>query len=191
MIDGSFTFDKKQFSVSLLSNWEHSGLYLHLHETVLFSSAFLSCPGGILVSAPEQYSCVSYSQKAPLFFLISSHHRPQRNPLFVTVIELDSSGVLFSPSVESLETSLISLFDNGILATHSIPQLEQVSTSASTVIPLCTCQCIAAQHRHPWACTEGGRCRSGYLVIQLHLSGRSTKLMQFYSNRISPMSPTL
>ncbi|XP_053845413.1 dynein axonemal heavy chain 1 [Vidua macroura] len=55
----------------------------------------------------------------------NSPYMPQRNPLFVTDIELDSSGVLFSPSVESFETSLISLFDNGILATHSVPQLEQ------------------------------------------------------------------
>lgn len=159
---------KKGFSVSLLLNWEHSVLYLHLLETVLFSSAFFSCAGGILISAPEEYSCVSHSQKASLFFLISSNHRPQRNPLFVADIELDISGVLFNPSVESFETSLISLFDSGILATHSVPQLEQVSTSASTVIQMCTCQCIAAQHRHPWACTEGGRCRNGHLGIQLN-----------------------
>ncbi|XP_038005283.1 dynein heavy chain 1, axonemal [Motacilla alba alba] len=57
--------------------------------------------------------------------ITNSPYVSQRNPLFVTDIELDSSGVLFSPSVESVETSLISLFDNGILATHSIPQLEQ------------------------------------------------------------------
>lgn len=48
VINGSFTLDKKR---------EHGVLYLNLLETVL-SSAFLSCPGGILVSAPEQYSCV-------------------------------------------------------------------------------------------------------------------------------------
>lgn len=146
MIDGSFTFDKKGFLVSFLLNWEHSALYLHLHAAVLFSSAFFSCAGDILVSAPEQYSCVSYSQKASLFFLISSNHRPQRNPLFVTDIELDITGILFSPSVEKFETSLISLFDNGILATHSIPQLEQVNTSASTVIQLCmSVPCSSAQ----------------------------------------------
>ncbi|XP_023791251.1 dynein heavy chain 1, axonemal [Cyanistes caeruleus] len=57
--------------------------------------------------------------------ITNSPYMPQRNPLFVTDIKLDSSGILFSPSVESFETSLISLFDNGILATHSIPQLEQ------------------------------------------------------------------
>ncbi|NXU12627.1 DYH1 protein, partial [Pardalotus punctatus] len=57
--------------------------------------------------------------------ITSSPYMPQRNPLFVTDIKLDMSGILFSPSVEDFETSLISLFDKGILATHSIPQLEQ------------------------------------------------------------------
>ncbi|NWQ64257.1 DYH1 protein, partial [Neopipo cinnamomea] len=50
---------------------------------------------------------------------------PQRNPLFTTDLVLDSSGIVFSPSVETFEMSLISLFDKGILATHSVPQLEQ------------------------------------------------------------------
>ncbi|NXX67841.1 DYH1 protein, partial [Spizella passerina] len=57
--------------------------------------------------------------------ITNSPYVSQRNPLFVTDIELDITGVLFSPSVESVEASLISLFDNGIMATHSIPQLEQ------------------------------------------------------------------
>ncbi|XP_051667332.1 dynein axonemal heavy chain 1 [Manacus candei] len=50
---------------------------------------------------------------------------PQRNPLFTTDLVLDSSGIVFSPSVETFEMSLSSLFDKGILATHSVPQLEQ------------------------------------------------------------------
>uniref|UniRef100_A0A8C5T8B7 Dynein axonemal heavy chain 1 n=1 Tax=Malurus cyaneus samueli TaxID=2593467 RepID=A0A8C5T8B7_9PASS len=57
--------------------------------------------------------------------ITSSPYIPQRNPLFVTDIKIDMSGILFRPSVENFETSLISLFDGGILATHSIPQLEQ------------------------------------------------------------------
>ncbi|XP_050760847.1 dynein axonemal heavy chain 1 [Gymnogyps californianus] len=57
--------------------------------------------------------------------LISSPYRPQRNPLFVTDLVLDSSGVHFSPPVESFEKSLISLFDKGILVTHTVPQLEK------------------------------------------------------------------
>ncbi|NXM42418.1 DYH1 protein, partial [Gymnorhina tibicen] len=57
--------------------------------------------------------------------ITNSPYMPQGNPLFVTNIKLDSSGVLFSPSVKNFETSLIALFDKGILATHTIPQLEQ------------------------------------------------------------------
>lgn len=96
------------------------------------------------------------SQIASLLSLISSHCRPQRNPLFVTDLVLDSSGVRFRPPVESFETTLISLFDKGILVTHTVPQLEKVNSSASTVIYITVqSQCIAAWHRHPRACTEG------------------------------------
>ncbi|NXN51379.1 DYH1 protein, partial [Rynchops niger] len=57
--------------------------------------------------------------------LINSPYRPQRSPLFVTDLVLDSSGVHFSPPVESFEKSLISLFEEGILVTHTVPQLEK------------------------------------------------------------------
>ncbi|XP_053933024.1 dynein axonemal heavy chain 1 [Cuculus canorus] len=57
--------------------------------------------------------------------LINSPYRPQRNPLFVTDLVLDSDGVHFSPPVESFEKSLVSLFDKGILVTHTVPQLEK------------------------------------------------------------------
>ncbi|NWU63519.1 DYH1 protein, partial [Pterocles burchelli] len=57
--------------------------------------------------------------------LINSSYRPQRNPLFATDLVLDSSGVHFSPPVESFEKSLVSLFDKGILVTHTVPQLEK------------------------------------------------------------------
>lgn len=146
--------------MSLLVNSECSVSYLQMPGPVLLSSAFLSSPVGFLVSAPEQYSSVPLSQKASLFFLISSNCRPQRNPLFVTDLVLDSSGVHFSPPVESFEKSLISLFDKGILVTHTVPQLEKVNSFASTVVELCKSQCVAAWQRHPWACTEGESCRS-------------------------------
>nr|XP_021152153.1 dynein heavy chain 1, axonemal [Columba livia] len=57
--------------------------------------------------------------------LINSPYRPQRNPLFKTDLVLDRSGVHFSPPVESFEKSLISLFNKGILVTHTVPQLEK------------------------------------------------------------------
>lgn len=68
-----------------------------------------------------------FSQKTSLFFLVSSRCRPQRNPIFVIDLVLDDSGVHFSPSLESFEESLLSLFDKGILVTHTVPQLEKVT----------------------------------------------------------------
>ncbi|XP_010013568.1 PREDICTED: dynein heavy chain 1, axonemal-like, partial [Nestor notabilis] len=57
--------------------------------------------------------------------LINSPYRPLRNPLFLTDLVLDTSGIHFSPPAESFEKSLVSLFDEGILATHTVPQLEK------------------------------------------------------------------
>lgn len=39
---------------------------------------------------------------------------------------LDSSGVHYSTPLEQFESSLLNLFDKGILATHAVPQLEKV-----------------------------------------------------------------
>ncbi len=39
---------------------------------------------------------------------------------------LDQTGVGYSTPLESFETSVINLFDKGILSTHNIPQLDKV-----------------------------------------------------------------
>lgn len=52
--------------------------------------------------------------------------RPRKNPLFIVDLVLDSSGVHYSTPLEQFETSLLNLFDKGILATHTVPQLEKV-----------------------------------------------------------------
>nr|XP_009665828.1 PREDICTED: dynein heavy chain 1, axonemal [Struthio camelus australis] len=57
--------------------------------------------------------------------LINSPYKPRKNPLFVVDLVLDSSGVHFSTPVENFEKSLISLFNKGILVTHTVPQLEK------------------------------------------------------------------
>ncbi|NWX92741.1 DYH1 protein, partial [Nothoprocta pentlandii] len=57
--------------------------------------------------------------------LINSPYKPRKNPLFVVDLVLDSNGVHFSTPMENFEKSLISLFNKGILATHTIPQLEK------------------------------------------------------------------
>uniref|UniRef100_A0A8C9DGR4 Dynein axonemal heavy chain 1 n=1 Tax=Prolemur simus TaxID=1328070 RepID=A0A8C9DGR4_PROSS len=58
--------------------------------------------------------------------LTNSPYRPRRNPLFTVDLVLDSSGVHYSTPLEQFETSLLNLFDKGILATHSVPQLEKL-----------------------------------------------------------------
>ena len=53
--------------------------------------------------------------------------RPRKNALFLVDLLLDSHGVHYSTSLPSFETTLISLFDKGILSTHNVPQLEKVT----------------------------------------------------------------
>ncbi|XP_004676628.1 PREDICTED: dynein heavy chain 1, axonemal [Condylura cristata] len=57
---------------------------------------------------------------------INSPYRPRKNPLFIVDLVLDSSGVHYSTLPEHFETSLLNLFDKGILATHAVPQLEKL-----------------------------------------------------------------
>ncbi|KAM7230116.1 hypothetical protein CapIbe_018833 [Capra ibex] len=58
--------------------------------------------------------------------LINSPYRPRKNPLFIVDLMLDTSGVHYSTPLEQFETSLLTLFDKGILATHTVPQLEKL-----------------------------------------------------------------
>jgi hypothetical protein len=63
-------------------------------------------------------SCPQSDQLLPL--------RPRKNPLFIVDLVLNSSGVHYSTPLEQFETTVLSLFDKGILATHAVPQLEKV-----------------------------------------------------------------
>ncbi|XP_036594745.1 dynein heavy chain 1, axonemal [Trichosurus vulpecula] len=57
--------------------------------------------------------------------LINSPYKPRKNPLFIVDLVLDNSGSHYSTPMENFMTSLLNLFDKGILATHSVPQLEK------------------------------------------------------------------
>ncbi|XP_053577059.1 dynein axonemal heavy chain 1 [Bombina bombina] len=57
--------------------------------------------------------------------LINSPYKPRKNPIFMLDLVLDTSGAHFSTPPENFKTSVITLFDKGILATHSVPQLEK------------------------------------------------------------------
>ncbi|XP_054992649.1 dynein axonemal heavy chain 1 [Sorex araneus] len=58
--------------------------------------------------------------------LINSPYRPRKNPLFNVDLVLDNTGVHYSTPLEHFETSLLNLFDKGILATHAVPHLEKL-----------------------------------------------------------------
>ncbi|XP_063071051.1 dynein axonemal heavy chain 1 [Engraulis encrasicolus] len=57
--------------------------------------------------------------------LINSPYKPKKSPLFLVDLVLDQAGVHYSTPLENVETSLISLFDKGILSTHNVPQLDK------------------------------------------------------------------
>ncbi|XP_072239156.1 dynein axonemal heavy chain 1 [Leuresthes tenuis] len=57
--------------------------------------------------------------------LINSPYKPKRNPLFLVDLVLDHSGVHYSTPMEDFKTSVLNLFDEGILATHKIPKLDK------------------------------------------------------------------
>ncbi|CAJ1051390.1 LOW QUALITY PROTEIN: dynein heavy chain 1%2C axonemal [Xyrichtys novacula] len=57
--------------------------------------------------------------------LITSPYKPKKNPLFLVDLVLDQTGIHYSTPPEQFETSIINLFDKGILATHNVPQLDK------------------------------------------------------------------
>uniref|UniRef100_A0A3Q3STI9 Dynein, axonemal, heavy chain 1 n=1 Tax=Mastacembelus armatus TaxID=205130 RepID=A0A3Q3STI9_9TELE len=58
--------------------------------------------------------------------LITSPYRPKKNPVFLLDLVLDQTGVRYSTPLENFETSIINLFDKGILSTYNVPQLEKM-----------------------------------------------------------------
>ncbi|KAM4652007.1 dynein axonemal heavy chain 1 [Discoglossus pictus] len=57
--------------------------------------------------------------------LINSPYKPRKNPIFMLDLVLDHSGVHYSTPLETFKTTIITLFDKGMLSTHSVPQLEK------------------------------------------------------------------
>ena len=52
--------------------------------------------------------------------------RPKRHALFLVDLLMDKEGVHYSNNLNSFESTLVSLFDKGILSTQNVPQLEKV-----------------------------------------------------------------
>ncbi|KAI7795154.1 dynein axonemal heavy chain 1 [Triplophysa rosa] len=59
------------------------------------------------------------------FDLKNSPYMPKNKPLFTVELVLDQTGVRYSTPLESFETSIVNLFDKGILSTHNLPQLDK------------------------------------------------------------------
>ncbi|XP_040889376.1 dynein heavy chain 1, axonemal [Toxotes jaculatrix] len=57
--------------------------------------------------------------------LTTSPYKPKKNPLFLVDLVLDQTGVHYSTPLENFETSIINLFDKGIMATYNVPQLDK------------------------------------------------------------------
>ncbi|XP_037831220.1 dynein heavy chain 1, axonemal isoform X2 [Kryptolebias marmoratus] len=57
--------------------------------------------------------------------LITSPYKPQKMPIFLVDLVLDQAGVYYSTPLEDFETSVLKLFNNAILATGCVPQLEK------------------------------------------------------------------
>ena len=56
----------------------------------------------------------------------SSWPRPLHGPLFSLELMLDHSDVHYSSHLPQFEAVLPTIFDRGILATHTVPQIEKV-----------------------------------------------------------------
>ena len=63
-----------------------------------------------------------------LIFLI----RPKNGALFFLELAIDIEGVHYTTDLESFKSTLVSVFDRGIQSTHTVPQLEKVSSVAQT-----------------------------------------------------------
>ncbi|AWP03287.1 putative dynein heavy chain 1 axonemal [Scophthalmus maximus] len=57
--------------------------------------------------------------------LISSPYKPKKNPLFLVDLVLDQTEVHYSTPVEKFATSVVNLFDKGILATYNVSELDK------------------------------------------------------------------
>lgn len=71
------------------------------------------------------YYCAKYSGIC-WYITLFSITRPKKNPLFLVDLVLDQTEVHYSTPLEKFETSIVNLFDKGILATYNVPQLDKV-----------------------------------------------------------------
>ena len=60
-----------------------------------------------------------------------SPHRLLHGSLFLLDLVLDEEGAHYSSDLSDFKTTLLSVFDRGILVTHTVPQIEKVQRKTS------------------------------------------------------------
>lgn len=66
--------------------------------------------------------------------IVSLYYRPLNGPLFHLDLVLDENGSHFSTDLDAFKPALVSIFDRGIQATHSVPQMERVKLIKVSVL---------------------------------------------------------
>ena len=82
----------------------------------------------------------------------ASCYRPLHGPIFFMDLVLDKEGCHYSTDLPSVQPTIVAVFDRGIQATHSVPQIEKVlyiySSQAfiyrknSVCVGVCVCVCV-------------------------------------------------
>ena len=57
---------------------------------------------------------------------------PRMVHYFFLELVMDNEGVHYTTDLESFKSTLVSVFDRGIQSTHTVPQIEKVSSAAQT-----------------------------------------------------------
>ncbi|TRY59872.1 hypothetical protein DNTS_035283 [Danionella cerebrum] len=103
--------------IRLVHSMQHDSLRFLVQESLdIFANLFmdachcvLECPSE-LIWGPD---------------LINSPYMPKKETLFTVDLVLDQTGAHYCTPLESFETSVIDLFDKGILSTYNIPRVDK------------------------------------------------------------------
>ena len=73
----------------------------------------------------------SYHSDLHMWLFLPPPSRPLHGPLFYLDLVLDQQGVHYSTELDNFQTALVTIFDRGVHATHSVPQIEKVCYNVS------------------------------------------------------------
>ena len=90
----------------------------------------LRCPSLLPLSLPLSLPPPSLPPSLPSPSLppfLPHSHRPLHGPLFLLDLVLDEEGAHYSSDPDDFKTTLLAVFDRGVLTTHSVPQIDKVT----------------------------------------------------------------